>query len=122
MTPITKAQRAALKRIFDRGPIFKDGYAPQIAMNAGWTFVEVANLPEDRRAKVTNPAMTHVWIHDRLYSVMYAEAADIVRDYRLSSQLSYRQFRKTVAYGYDCLMVAWAGMWLGIEKDGYTHS
>lgn len=22
----------------------------------------------------------------------------------------------------DCIMVPWCGMWLGIEKDGYTHS
>jgi len=35
----------------------------------------------------------------------------------------YRRFLKTVqsAFG-DCLMVPYAGMWLGIEKDGYTHS
>jgi len=38
--------------------------------------------------------------------------------------LSYREFRKTVQ-GYpggDCVLVPWCGMWLGIEKDGYTHS
>jgi hypothetical protein len=35
----------------------------------------------------------------------------------------YRKFRRTafVAFG-DCLMVPWAGMTLGIEADGYTHS
>ena len=22
----------------------------------------------------------------------------------------------------DCVMVPWAGMWLGIEPDGHTHS
>ena len=36
--------------------------------------------------------------------------------------LSYRQFRATVQPGYDCIMLQWCGMWLGIEKDGYTHS
>lgn len=36
--------------------------------------------------------------------------------------LSYKQFRKTVQIGYDCIMVPWCGMWLGIETDGYTHS
>jgi len=36
--------------------------------------------------------------------------------------LTYRQFRKTVQYGFDCLMVHWCGIWLGIESDGYTHS
>lgn len=37
---------------------------------------------------------------------------------------SYRAFRRTVQYAsYDSyIMVNWAGMWLGIEKDGYTHS
>lgn len=35
---------------------------------------------------------------------------------------TYRQFRSTVQPGYDCVMVRWAGMWLGIEPDGYTHS
>lgn len=36
--------------------------------------------------------------------------------------ISYRQFRKTVEHGHDCIMVLWCGMWLGIEPDGYTHS
>ena len=36
--------------------------------------------------------------------------------------LSYREFRLSVATGPDCIMVPWCGMWLGIEKDGYTHS
>ena len=35
---------------------------------------------------------------------------------------SYREFRKTVKPGWDCVMVLWCGMWLGIELDGYTHS
>lgn len=36
--------------------------------------------------------------------------------------VSYRQFRRTVATGWNCVMVPWCGMWLGIEQDGYTHS
>lgn len=39
--------------------------------------------------------------------------------------MNYRQFRKTVQPTFgcdDCVMVRFAGMWLGIEKDGYTHS
>jgi hypothetical protein len=35
---------------------------------------------------------------------------------------SYRDFRREVQPGYDCIMVHWCGMWLGIEPDGYTHS
>lgn len=35
---------------------------------------------------------------------------------------SYRAFRRTVRHGFDCIMVPAAGMWLGIETDGHTHS
>jgi len=41
---------------------------------------------------------------------------------RNNQGLTYRQFRKTVVPGCNCLMVLWCGMWLGIETDGYTHS
>jgi len=41
---------------------------------------------------------------------------------RHPSNISYRQFRRTVQPGPDCVMVRWSGMWLGIEYDGYTHS
>lgn len=36
--------------------------------------------------------------------------------------LTYRQFRRAVYPGWDCIMLPWQGMWLGIEPDGYTHS
>ncbi len=42
-----------------------------------------------------------------------------------SNPLTYREFRKTVqplGAGQGCILVPWAGMWLGIERDGYTHS
>lgn len=37
---------------------------------------------------------------------------------------TYLQFRRTVhkSFGTDCLIVRWCGMWIGIERDGYTHS
>lgn len=35
---------------------------------------------------------------------------------------TYLQFRRQVQMGYDCIMIHWKGMWLGIERDGYTHS
>jgi hypothetical protein len=41
---------------------------------------------------------------------------------RESLNLTYREFRKTIQPGPGCIMVPWAGMWLGIEPDGYTHS
>ena len=36
--------------------------------------------------------------------------------------LTYRQFRRQVHPGFGCILLHWQGMWLGIEKDGYTHS
>ncbi len=71
MVKTTKAQRAALKRVFDRQPIRSDG-------------------PEGGQ--------------------------------RL---LGYRAFRASIQPSFGCdgaVMVHWAGMWLGIERDGYTHS
>jgi hypothetical protein len=37
-------------------------------------------------------------------------------------RLTYREFRALAHNTRDGLMVPWMGMWLGIEKDGYTHS
>ncbi len=46
-----------------------------------------------------------------------------------ATELSYREFRKTLRRGPyvddtgpGCVMIRWEGMWLGIEPDGYTHS
>jgi hypothetical protein len=39
--------------------------------------------------------------------------------------VQWRRFRKLVQPeigGYGAVMLPWKGMWLGIEKDGYTHS
>ena len=35
---------------------------------------------------------------------------------------TYREFRKSVTPGFGWIGVEWAGMYLGIEPDGYTHS
>ncbi len=38
---------------------------------------------------------------------------------------TYREFRKTVLATYfmgGCVMVPFAGLWVGIEADGYAHS
>ena len=40
-------------------------------------------------------------------------------------KLSYKQFRKTATLypdGTGCIIVPWCNMWVGIEKDGHTHS
>lgn len=39
--------------------------------------------------------------------------------------IQWRRFRARVQPYCDntgCVMIQWKGMWLGIEKDGYTHS
>jgi hypothetical protein len=41
---------------------------------------------------------------------------------RDSQDMSYLKFRRGDLPGYDYVMVRWCGMWLGIERDGYTHS
>jgi hypothetical protein len=44
--------------------------------------------------------------------------------FRAQTGVSYYRFRHTVRpyIGGDCIIVPWCGMWLGIEKDGHTHS
>lgn len=119
MKPITKAQRLAIKRIYDRLPIYSvDKSSAQIAMEAGWRYVSTATLSETIRETSKYP---YVWVSDR-HTPIYADSDDIVADYHLARRISYREFRKTVQSGWDCLMVKWQGMTLGIEHDGYTHS
>lgn len=72
MSKLTREQMEALKRVYDRGPIY-------------------CEVTDSRQAMSGKP-------------------------------LTYRQFRRTAVNGFDCLMVPWCGMWLGIETDGYTHS
>jgi hypothetical protein len=123
MNPITKEQRQALKRIYCRQPLWKDGVSDELAMNAGWRFVQVSSLlasvvlPPDMNLRSSD----YVWMHGD-HEKLYHDSNKIVEDFKLSTRLSYIEFRRTVQKGYDCLMVRLAGMWLGIEADGYTHS
>jgi hypothetical protein len=55
-----------------------------------------------------------------LHKVFLRTVAD--SDSHCAQGRSYRNFRKTVQPGWGCIMVPFAGMWLGIEPDGYTHS
>lgn len=44
---------------------------------------------------------------------------------RTDKTKTYREFRKTVLATYflgGCVMVPVAGIWIGIESDGYAHS
>lgn len=42
---------------------------------------------------------------------------------RFQQSESFLKFRRNAFWAFgDCLMVPWAGMLIGIEADGYTHS
>lgn len=59
----------------------------------------------------------------RVYRRIVSEARERRIGFDLVTRVpTYRKFRKTVQPGPDCIMVPFAGMWLGIERDGYTHS
>ena len=50
---------------------------------------------------------------------IYMRGADYTR------ALTYREFRSTAQPTFGCdgaITLPWAGMWLCIERDGYTHS
>lgn len=83
MVKLNRAQRLALKRIFDRTSL-------------------IARVGPN--------------------NVLLARAAENEPNVRCEDILTYRQFRTLVHSGWDCVMVPWCGMWLGIEPDGYTHS
>ena len=85
MTTITREQRVAIKRVFDRTPHY-------------------FQLPYYKNGELVTTDVTSN------------------QAYKTQPALTYKQFRKRVLHGYDCLMVQWCGMWLGIEPDGYTHS
>lgn len=53
-----------------------------------------------------------------------AQRLAIRRTYERSADnaTSYRAFRRRVIPGPDCILLPWCGMWLGIERDGYTHT
>ena len=38
------------------------------------------------------------------------------------NEQAFNVFLQTVTMGPGCVMVPWAGMYLGIEPDGYVHS
>ncbi len=44
----------------------------------------------------------------------------VIRNYYTNETWSH--FLARASHGYDCVMIEWCGMWLGIELDGYTHS
>ena len=110
MKPITKEQRQAIHRIFQRHRPLQSGETPQsLARDAGWRF---------HYDEGTNEAF---WWHPT-HPTEFPDAYDVVERFKLDQPATYRAFRKTVQHGFDCLMVQVSGMWIGIEKDGYSHT
>lgn len=110
--PTTRAQREALKRVYDRGPLYA-APADKLLEAAGWTFDYIQE------------PVNWWWSHPLHGARVRVESAAIVEEFGYARRLSYRNFRRTASGPYrrgDALMVQWAGMWLGIEPDGYTHS
>lgn len=111
MKPITKAQRRAIHRLFQRHRPLKSGEtAQQLARKEGWRF----HYDEDDGISY--------WWHPKAPHNQFDDAMEIVETRGLDRRVSYRAFRKSVQHGFDCLMVNVSGMWVGIEKDGYTHT
>jgi len=119
---ITKKQRHAIKRIFDRTPVFDDERsASRIADDNGWRYMQAIQVASAYQLPDLAKSYDYVWVHPSSDNV-YTDAAELVIAEELATLLTYRQFRKTVKQGFDCLMVRWQGMWLGIERDGHVHS
>lgn len=55
-----------------------------------------------------------------------AQEASILKKYKQNSDgaASYDEFRNRANADtiMGCVMLPWCGMWVGIEKDGYTHT
>ncbi len=96
---ITREQRLALKRVWLR-------MLSTQASNLAFALKEAVSQLEADPIRDLSPIKNEVW------SALT----------RAQNAPSYRKFRRTVVHGYDCIMVPYYGMWLGIEKDGYTHS
>jgi hypothetical protein len=66
----------------------------------------------------------HITPTSRLGGAVQCRCCGAWNDMQKIPSTEWRAFRRTVvvAFGGDCVMLPWKGMWLGIERDGYTHS
>src|SRR4051812_124576 len=101
MVKTNRAQREALFRVFQRS--FPNWVTPTVRLRKG------TEVPLWR-----NPTINE-----------WREYAHRNPDFFIKvPSVQYRRFRsRVIPYtGGECVMVPHAGMWLGIERDGYTHS
>ena len=61
---------------------------------------------------------------DHVPSMNVSQMWALYRKYTQDSNGSpdFMHFMGRAVQGFDCLMINWCNMWLGIEIDGYTHS
>lgn len=90
---LTKAQSRALLQVYDRCPLFQD-----------------ISVRRPKRVNV-NPLGWN-----------FSEAERFACEFTHLRRVSFLQFRRSCVYMFDCVLVPWLGMHLGIEHDGYTHS
>lgn len=51
-----------------------------------------------------------------------AQRLALKRIHQRDPSLKYRAFRRSCVTFSDYVLAPFAGMWLGVERDGYTHS
>lgn len=63
----------------------------------------------------------------RLFNRQFQENGDpqcktFLQERNAPQYKSFLQMRRAAEHSYDCFMIRLFNMWIGIEKDGYTHS
>ena len=107
---LTRAQRESLYKVFNHHrPVAGDESADQILALNGWSLEKTA------------PNGPWAWTHPD-HGPVIAASADIVERYGLGRRVTYREFRRWVQLGHDCIMVHVSGIWIGVEPDGHAHS
>ena len=93
MMYLTRAQRVALKRIYDRGETCSTCYQ----------HIYIAACD----------GVTCDTCHQKIESGS---------DYDCRSYLAFRRTVEGLIGGQGCVMVPCGGIWFGVETDGYTHT
>lgn len=117
MLVLTKKQRRALKQVYDRQLLWifrgKVGEtSDEVLFQQDWKFGYTPDHADD-----------WWWEHPRLGKHRRCTADTIMQIRGCYRRMTYCEFRKSIQPGSGgAVMVRWAGMWLGIEPDGYIHS